>query len=84
MSREPLNDWQRLALAGYADGDFVDMVGTYSYSDEYGDSLLSFVLAELSDNEECEDIDMAIDRIQSGIDDLNVVLAALVRSKGVP
>lgn len=73
---EDINSFQRIALTVYADGDF-DYLKTYDYKDEYGDSLLSFVLAELSDNEDCESLAMAIDRIQSGIDDLQAVLAAL-------
>jgi hypothetical protein len=77
---EAINAFQRTALKVYAEGDF-DHLKTYDYKDEYGDSLLSFVLAELSDNEDCESLDMAIDRIQSGIDDLQAVLAALQATK---
>jgi hypothetical protein len=73
---QDINEYQRTALKVYADGDF-DYLERYSWTDEYGDSLLSFVMAELSDNEDCESLDMAVDRIQSGIDDLQTVLAAL-------
>ena len=73
---EPINTYQRIALGVYAGGDF-NHLKTYSHSDEHGDSLLTFVLAELSDNEDCESLDMAIQRILRGVEDLTIVLLAL-------
>jgi hypothetical protein len=73
---EPLTEYQRAALAVYADGDF-QYLESYQFDDEYGDSLLTFVMAELSTNEDCESRDMAISRIEGGIADLQAVLDAL-------
>jgi hypothetical protein len=75
-SSEPINAFQRAALKVYADGQYED-IQVYRYDEEHGDSLLTFVLAELSDNEECEDLETAISRIRQGIEDLNQVLQAL-------
>lgn len=66
-----MNTFQSEALAVYADGDFDHP------PPHIGDSLLSFILIELSDNEDCEDRETAIQRIESGIEDLNLVLEAL-------
>ena len=73
---EPVNEFQRVALEAYAFGDF-NHIETHSADAEYGDSLLSFVLAELSSNEACDGWDTAIDRIETAVEDLKVVLNAL-------
>jgi len=73
---EPINIYQRLALDVYGDGDF-SYIETYSFDDKHGDALLTFVLAELSDAEGCEDMETAVSRIEKGIEDLQTVLRAL-------
>ena len=72
----PLNKYQRAAVDVYGEGNF-GYVESYDYGDEHGDALLSFVLAELSDNEDCENLTTARRRIESGIQDLQDVLQAL-------
>lgn len=69
---EPLSPWQITALTVYAGGDY-SYVSEYSFDDDYGDSLLTFVMAELSYNEDCESRDMALRRIEAGIADLETV-----------
>ena len=73
---EPVNEFQRAALEAYAFGDF-NHIETYSYDEGCGDSLLSFVLIELSSKERCDGWDTAIDRIETAVEDLKVVLNAL-------
>lgn len=73
---EPVNEFQRAALEAYAFGDF-NHIETHSADAEYGDSLLSFVLIELSSKERCDGWDTAIDRIETAVEDLKVVLDAL-------
>lgn len=73
---EPINEFQRAALEAYADGDF-NHIETYKYGEDHGDSMLSFVLAELSNNEGCDGWDTAINRIELGLEDLKGVLLAL-------
>lgn len=73
---EPINQFQRAALEAYAGGAF-SYLETYEYRQEHGDSLLTFILAELSDKEDCEDLETALRRIESGISDLQDVLEAL-------
>jgi len=71
-----MNQFQKEALKVYAFGEFSD-IPEYRYDDKHGDALLSFVLAELSDDEECFDRDTAIQRIKLGITDLQIVLEKL-------
>jgi len=73
---EPVNEFQRAAREAYAFGDF-NHIETYSYDKGCGDSLLSFVLVELSSKERCDDWDTAIDRIETAVEDLKVVRDAL-------
>jgi len=73
---EPINRFQRAALEVYAGGDF-NHIQAYEFSEDHGDSLLTFVLAELSENEDCDSLDTAINRIEMGVEDLKAVLNAL-------
>lgn len=75
---EPMNPYQRAALKVYANGDFNHLVDEVVFKD-LGDSLLTFVLIELSTNEGCEDLETAKQRIRTGIEDLQGVLDALDR-----
>lgn len=69
-----MNSFQRKALEVYAHGMFNYPDGL---KEPFGDTLLNFILIELSDNEDCGDLETAIQRIESGIHDLQTVLEAL-------
>lgn len=79
---EELTPYQRAALDAYADGDFAYIDSyPYKHGDQFlvdvGDGLLTFIMIELSSNEDCENLAVAIQRIESGIRDLQTVLEAL-------
>lgn len=74
-----LNRFQRAILETYADGDFRHLLDEEMIEDVYnlGDSLLSFILIELSDYEYCEDQTTAIARMEYGQLDLQGVIETL-------
>jgi hypothetical protein len=65
-----LNQFQRTAVETYPDGTLILEVG--------GDSLFTFVISELSDKEDCEDIHDAIERMTVAMSDIEKVRDALV------
>ena len=74
-----LNKFQKAAKNKYANGDFNYINDNDDYRD-VGDSLFSFIMIELSDNEDCEDRDTAINRLYNAIDDLEMVVRAVENS----
>lgn len=74
-----LNDMHRAVLRDYADGDFAYLVEQDSINeiDQLDDTLLIFILVELSSEEDCESLSEGISRITRVRDDLDVCLIAL-------
>jgi hypothetical protein len=76
-----VNDYQRAVLRDYSDGDFSYLAEQQEISEEdingLGDSLLKFILVELSNEKDCEDLETAFSRTQRAKDDLDVCLVAL-------
>lgn len=73
-----LNDMQRAVLQDYATGDFAYLIADPPRDlSALGDTLLSFILIELSENEDCEGVEDAIRRLKNGQDDLEQALASL-------
>lgn len=64
------NQFQRTAVEAYPSGSEILEVG--------GDSLFTFVITELSDKEDCEDLDDAIERMTVAMSDIEKVRDALV------
>jgi hypothetical protein len=82
--RITLNDYQKAVLRVYAEGDnahLMDFEGTKEEFDrelnDAGDTLFRFLMVELSDNEDCTDLDTAIQRVSTAIDDIEAVKDAL-------
>lgn len=68
-----LNEFQLVAREAYAQGDF-------SHTDEIfdvGDGLYTAIMVELSDNEDCENLETAIQRLEAMRRDIDTVLEAL-------
>jgi len=76
-----LNGMQLAVLKDYGDGDFAHHATQEELSqgdlNGLGDSLLYFILVELSDKEDCESVDMGIQRLNTAQDELDVCLVAL-------
>lgn len=76
-----LNEMQKAVLRDYADGQFAYLIDTdltaWKHHEIFDDMLLIFILMELSDNEDCENVDMGTDRLTCAKDDIDVALQAL-------
>jgi len=70
---------QIAVLQDYANGDFGYLISAGEIPDvkDLGDSLLSFILIELSDSEDCENTEQGVSRLNKGKDELDVALLAL-------
>lgn len=74
-----LNQYQRAVLNDYSDGEFAHLSKQEGIRDvaSLGDGLLSFILVELSDKEDCESAHHARRRMERAKDDLGVAITAL-------
>lgn len=74
-----LNDMHRAVLRDYADGDFAYLAEQEFITevDQLGDTLLTFILIELSVEEDCESLEDGISRMTRARDDLDICLIAL-------
>lgn len=78
-----LSDAQRVLLECHEDGEFAHLLEAASEAafDEAvrrcGDGLLRHLVAELSEAEDCEDLDVAVRRVEAAIDHLQRLRAAL-------
>jgi len=74
-----MNKYQEICNGVYGDGW---EIAEFSEDPEHnGDTLAEYVARELSDSEECDSIDEAIQRIFFAIDELEQVQMALVKAK---
>ena len=78
-----LNYMQKVVLRDYGDGDYAYLIDEGEIQDHrtLGDSLLSFMLVELSNDEDCQDIDEGLNRLLRGHKDLTVAMQALAALK---
>lgn len=76
-----INEFHRAILANYAEGYFSYLNQQVELSqedlDDLGDGLLRFLLVELSDEEDCEDHHIAVGRLRTIKEDLDIALAAV-------
>ena len=75
-----MNSYQTIANGAY--GDAYEIAECCEDPHREGDTLALYVASELSDGEECESIDEAIQRMGTAIDDLEQVQMALIKGKG--
>jgi hypothetical protein len=71
-----MNKFQRTAADVYAGGDFA-YVEFIDPNAVYGDTLFTFLMSELSDNEDCEDLEEAIRRLHLAENQILTVRHAL-------
>ncbi len=71
-----LNRYQQIVVDGYADGEFAQ-VSTLAESEQVGDGLFSFLLRELSNSEDCDSTEAAIQRLEVVIKEVDACLFLL-------
>lgn len=89
-----LNEAQRIVLKTYANGEYAYQIDVIekpaigpsrqvmdAFLENCGDSLLVFMLIELSDAEDCEDVDTALGRIDTAFRQLKEVKDALLSAR---
>ena len=74
-----LNLFQKAILKEYADGDFATLAhdGVIEDVHDLGDTLLSFMLIELSSSEDCKTVDEAAERLSIAARQIEVAVQAL-------
>lgn len=74
-----LNPFQKAILKDYADGDFADLIheGHIENLHDLGDTLLSFMLIELSNSEDCKSAAEASERLGIAHKQIEVAMLAL-------
>lgn len=60
---------QRTLLDTYNSGDYAGVV-IMEEAEDYGDTLLNFIAREVSEEEGCNTVDLAIDKMRAVIDDV--------------
>jgi hypothetical protein len=73
MGKLELNKFQKRALGVYCNGEY-KYIKTEEELMDCGDTLFIFLMLELSDAEDCDNITIAITRIKTAIADLQEVL----------
>lgn len=71
-----MNAFQRIAIGAYADGEF-SHIEEHSFGHNYGDTLFAFVLTELSEKEDCDSLEEAVNRMRRAVRELQEVADAL-------
>lgn len=85
QSLPPPNLFQRTVAAVYADGDFAWIMREPRWRDllnDCADSLFTFLMIELSDTEDCDNLKTAISRMETACADVDNALHALRRLSG--
>ena len=74
-----LNVFQKAVLEDYSNGDYADMGddGVIENVHDLGDTLLTFLMIELSSGEDCTTVEDANLRLNTARDDLDVALLAM-------
>jgi len=67
-----MNIFQRLAADVYGNGDF-SYIANQSQAQDIGDSLFTFTINELATSEGCEDRETALSRLDTAINDLQII-----------
>lgn len=73
---ESLDALQKLVLEHYCRGEFAH-VSTPEEVSECGDSLVGFLMSELSTNSDCENVSMAVHRLGNAISELEQLKSRL-------
>lgn len=76
--RDPdtLNAAQRVVADTYGDGDYA-YITSASEAEDVGDTLFTFLIRELAESEDCDDLDEALRRVEVARDQLGEIVEAL-------
>lgn len=71
-----MNEFQKMAAKVYGGGDYAH-IKSKAETIDIGDTLFRFIMIELSDDEDCDELETAITRMRMARDDIEAVLTAL-------
>jgi hypothetical protein len=71
-----LNRYQRIVAEGYENGEFAH-ISSVEEAERVGDTLFGFLMAELSDSEDCDSRESAIGRLEVVAEEINTCLFLL-------
>ncbi len=67
-----MNKFQKILVDNYCGGDF-STISTSEEAHDIGDSLFTFLFNELSDNEDCEQQEIAVSRLNTAVYDIQTI-----------
>lgn len=77
-----MNAWQKAVCETYGGGDYRHLKRNPRWKemlDDVGDTLFAFLMIELSDAEDCEDPETALQRLESARDDIDQAIDQVMR-----
>lgn len=77
-----MNAWQKAVCETYGDGDYRHLKRSPRWRealDDVGDTLFRFLMIELSDAEDCEDTETALQRLERARDDIDQAIGQVMR-----
>lgn len=77
-----MNQWQKAVCDTYGGGDYRHLKRSPRWQDQLedlGDTLFSFLMIELSDTEDCEDAQTALQRLEAARDDIDQAIDQVMR-----
>lgn len=79
-----MNPWQAAVAKQYADGDFAHFATDPHWRanlEGCGDTLFSFLMIELSSQEDCDGPDEAVSRLERARDDIDDAIASVTAAR---
>lgn len=73
---DTLNAAQRVVADTYGGGDYAHITAP-DEAEDVGDTLFTFLIRELADSEDCDDLDEALRRVEVARDQLGEIIEAL-------
>jgi hypothetical protein len=77
-----MNPWQKAVCETYGGGDYRHLKRNPRWEDkldDLGDGLFTFLMIELSDTEDCEDAQTALQRLEAARDDIDQAIDQVMR-----
>lgn len=77
-----MNAWQKAVCETYSSGDYQHLHKNPRWKDaveDLGDTLFRFLMIELSDSEDCENAETALQHLEAVRDDINLAIEQVMR-----